>query len=266
MAPAPPCRILITGASSGIGAALAETYAAAGVTLHLGGRDGSRLEAVAMRCRGRGAVTEARVQDVTDAPGMARWIADAFSAGPLDLVIANAGISGEGAIGPGAEPGEPGQAGTILATNLIGVINTVYPALERMLDPTAPPPAAQPQIAIMSSLAGFRGMPTAPAYCSSKAALVTFADTLRCAVARRGIAVSVICPGFIETPMTAANDFPMPFLMTGERAARIIRRGLERRRTRITFPRRLAAALWLFNAMPRALSDRVLGRFHGKPG
>lgn len=261
-----PRNILITGASSGIGAALAASYAGDGVTLHLGGRNHPRLEAMAAQCRHHGSDVHTRCQDVADAPGMARWIEDAFAAGPIDLVIANAGISGEGADdGDGQDRGQS-LIPDILATNLSGVINTIYPSLDRMLARPLPDNGTRGQIAIMSSIAGFRGMPTAPAYCASKAALRSLGEGLRPALARQGIEVSVICPGFVRSPMTEPNDFPMPFLMTGERAARIIRHGLAKGRPRITFPRRLAAAAWLFATLPPAGADRLLLRFHQQSG
>jgi short-subunit dehydrogenase len=264
-----PREILITGASSGIGAALARAYAAEGVTLHLGGRDRDRLEAVAADCRARGSRAVTRCQDVAEARGMAAWITEACAGGALDLVIANAGISGEAKAASGTPDGRPGEAhalaGKILAVNVAGVVNTVYPALEAMLKMPAPATGRRGQIAIMSSLAGFRGMPTAPAYCASKAALRSLGEGLRPAMARHGIGVSVICPGFVESPMTEGNPFPMPFLMPADRAAAIIKRGLARNRARIAFPLRLAAAAWLFGILPPAWTDPLVRRAPGRP-
>jgi NAD(P)-dependent dehydrogenase (short-subunit alcohol dehydrogenase family) len=109
----------------------------------------------------------------------------------------------------------------------------------------------------MSSLAGYRGFPDAPAYSASKAAVKALAEAWRGELAARGIRVSAICPGFIETPMTARNKFPMPFLMTVERAADIIARGLARDRARISFPLLMALGSWLVAAIP-VLGDHVL--------
>lgn len=261
-----PRSLLITGASSGIGAALAMAYSGDGVTLHLGGRDPARLDAVADRCGREGAQVQARCQDVSDAAGMTEWIEDAFSVGAIELVIANAGISGEAADAGGGQDRRTSLIADILATNLAGVINTVYPCLDRILARPCPPDGVRGQIAIMSSIAGFRGMPTAPAYCASKAALRALGAGLRPALADRGVSVSVICPGFVKTPMTDANDFPMPFMMTGERAAGIIRLGLARGRARITFPWRLAAAAWLFAALPPAWTDPAVRRLYRRTG
>jgi NAD(P)-dependent dehydrogenase (short-subunit alcohol dehydrogenase family) len=199
---------------------------------------------------------------------MADWIATCDAARPLDLVIANAGISagtGGGAKDHGIEA--PEQAQRIFAVNVDGVFNTVEPvvALMRKREPrpgiTA---AARGQIAIVSSLAGFRGFPGAPAYSASKAAVKAWGEALGPLLAPDGIAVSVVCPGFVTTAMTARNDFPMPFLMPAEAAAVRIRDGLARGRARIAFPWPMHAAAWLLMALPPVLSDRLLARMPGK--
>ncbi|MDD9876277.1 MAG: SDR family NAD(P)-dependent oxidoreductase [Magnetovibrio sp.] len=247
----PPTRIVITGASSGIGEALALAYAEPGVALFLSGRDAARLEAVAERCRGAGATVRADTVDVTDRARMAGWIGDIGGAGGLDLVVANAGISG-GSGGIGGEDEE--QVRDIFAVNLAGVLNTVLPVLPVMQR------QGGGQIAIMSSLAGFRGLPSAPAYAASKAAVLAYGDALRVEQADRGIGVSVICPGFVVSRITDANDFPMPFLMEAGKAAQIIKRGLAKGRRRIAFPWPMRLAVWLLAALPVALTDPVLAR------
>jgi short-subunit dehydrogenase len=249
-----PASILITGASSGIGAALALEYARPGVALALGGRDRARLAVVAQACRDAGAAPRVEALDVREREGMAAWIAEADRAAPLDLVIANAGISA--GTGGGGETGD--QARRVVATNLDGVLNTVLPAVARMR------PRGRGQIAIMSSLAAFRGFPGAPAYCASKAAVRVWGEALRGELHGAGIGVSVICPGYVRSSMTAVNDFPMPLLMDAERAARIIRRGLARNRPRIAFPWRLYAAVWLISALPPSLTDPLLRRLPKK--
>jgi len=139
-----------------------------------------------------------------------------------------------------------------------GVINTVMPAVERMR------PRGHGQVAVMASLAAFRGFPGAPAYCASKAAVRVWGEALRGHLHGAGIGVSVICPGYVRSPMTAPNDFPMPLLMDAERAARIIRHGLERNRARIAFPWRLYAAVRLLCTLPAGLTDPVLRRLPEK--
>jgi short-subunit dehydrogenase len=247
---------LITGASSGLGAALALCYAGPGVTLALGGRNVGRLEAVADDCRARGAAVTTRHLDVLHRVAMADWIARADALAPLDLVIANAGVGG----GTGGGGESAAQTHQILSVNVTGLTNTVLPAVDAMR------PRARGQIAIVSSLAAFRGFPGAPAYCASKAAARVWGESLRGYLGRDGLCVSVICPGYVKTRMTADNDFPMPLLMDADRAAARIARGLARNRGRIAFPRRLYALLWLLNLLPPAWTDGLLARLPDKPG
>jgi len=250
-----PRSILITGASSGIGAALARLYAGPGVRLALVARHAGRLGEIAEACRAAGAEVRAATLDVTERQALARWIAEADAAAPLDLVIANAGISG--GTGGGGEAEE--QVRQIFAINLDGVLNTVQPVVAAMRR------RRRGQIAILSSLAGFIGFPGAPAYCASKAAVRVWGEALRGHLAAEGIGVSVICPGFIRTPMTAVNPYPMPFLMDADAAAHAIRRGLARNQARIAFPWPLAVAVRLLGALPASVSDRALRGLPEKP-
>lgn len=245
-----PHSLVVTGASSGIGEALALEYAGPGVALALTGRDGARLEAVAALCRGRGATVTAAVLDVTDRAAMADWLAAVDAAAPVDLVVANAGISA--GTGEGTETAE--QARRIMAVNWDGVLNTLHPLLPAMRA------RRRGQIALMASLAGFRGLPGAPAYCASKAAVRIYGESLRGELAAEGIGVTVICPGFVKSRMTAVNRFPMPFLMETEDAARTIRRGLARNRPRIAFPWPMAAAVWLLALLPPGWTDAALAQ------
>lgn len=250
-----PRHVLITGASSGIGEALALEYAAPGVVLSLTGRDGARLEAVAAAARAKGALVETAPIDVTDRERLADWLTARDSAAPVDLAIANAGISA----GTGTGTESDGQARRIFAVNLDGVLNTVQPLVPRMLA------RGRGQIALMSSLAGFRGVPGAPAYCASKAAVRVLGEAMRADLAPRGVEVSVVCPGFVRSRMTAVNRFPMPFLMDADEAARIVRHGLARNRGRIAFPWPMYLAVRLVAALPGALIDPLLARAPRKP-
>lgn len=250
-----PSSILITGASSGLGAALAEAYASPGKTLFLGGRDKARLEAVARIATAKGAEVHTETIDVTERTHMEIWIASADRIAPLDLVIANAGISaGTGDGGP--EPAD--QVRRVYAVNVDGVMNTVLPALPLMQA------RGRGQIGIVSSLAGFRGFPGAPAYCGSKAAVKVFGEGLRPTAARSGIEVSVICPGYVRSPMTDVNDFPMPFLMEADEAAERIRSGLERNKARIAFPWPMYATVLLLQIIPPSWIDGLMGRLPTK--
>jgi NAD(P)-dependent dehydrogenase (short-subunit alcohol dehydrogenase family) len=265
-----PRSILITGASSGIGAALARLYAAPGRRLVLGGRDRRRLDAVAARCGAAGGHVETRCQDVTDRDAMAEWITQAFASEPVDLVIANAGISGgTGGTHSGDTTVPPSesqaQVERIFAVNISGVVNTVFPAIREMQKRPRDGDRPRGQIAITSSLAGFRGLPGAPAYGASKACVRSLGEGLRGLCARHGIRVNVICPGFIESPMTDVNPYPMPFLMPADRAARVIRKGLARDRARIAFPWPLWAMAWLLNALPVGWTDPLVSRMPEKP-
>jgi len=249
-----PRSIVITGASSGIGAALAKAYARPNVHLALGGRDRARLAGIGGLCRAAGATVEEGVVDVTDGPATEAWLAAVDGAHPVDLVIANAGISA----GTAAGRERPDQARAILAVNLQGVLNTVLPLLPAM------DRRGSGQVAIMSSLASFRGFPGAPAYCASKAAARIWGEALRGDLWDSGIRVSVICPGYVASPMTARNQFHMPLLMDADRAARIIKRGLAQGRARIAFPWPLYFASWLLGLLPPLLTDGLLRRLPKK--
>jgi short-subunit dehydrogenase len=250
-----PGSILITGASSGIGAALARALARPGRTLFLGGRDEARLEAVAADCRARGATVAARAGDVCDRRAMAAWLAEADARAPLDLVVANAGTSaGSGGRGESEE-----QARRIMAINVEGAMNTVLPVLPAMAA------RGRGQIALVASLAGFRGFPGAPAYCASKAMLRVWGEGLRGELAPKGIAVSVVCPGFVKTPMSDGNPYPMPLLMEADKAAAIIVRGLARNRGRIAFPWPLTWLVTAIAALPVAMTDRLMQGLPKKP-
>jgi short-subunit dehydrogenase len=246
--------ILLTGAGSGLGAALARRYAAPGVRLALIGRDESRLAAVEADCVARGARVEHASIDVTDRAALAAWIVAADEALAFDLVIANAGISG-GTSGLG-ESNDPSRL--IFAINLDGVLNTIEPILPRMRR------RGSGTVALMSSLASFRGLPGTPAYGASKAAVRVLGESLRGDYLPSGVAVSVICPGFVVTPMTARNRFHMPFLMGAERAAEIMVRGLARGKARIAFPWPMYALARLIAALPAPLVDRFLARLPRK--
>ena len=249
--------VLITGASSGIGEALALHYAAPGIFLALSGRNEDRLEKVAQACRTKGALVDIAVLDVADRDNMADWIGDVDDTHPLDLVIANAGISGGTG---GVMNGEPvAQARKIFEVNLMGVVNTVEPVLPRMLT------RGRGQIALISSMAGFRGFPSAPAYSASKGAVRFYGEALRGSLAQTGIKVNVVMPGFVKSRMTDANDFHMPFLMETDKAAAIIARGLDQNRGRIAFPLPTYLGAWFLSILPDCLAQKILGKLPAKP-
>ncbi|WP_119302730.1 SDR family NAD(P)-dependent oxidoreductase [Dongia deserti] len=254
MANSEPAHILITGASSGIGAALALAYARPGAHLSLGGRNQERLADVAAQVAARGATSSTAAVDVCDRNAVADWMISAEDHAPLDLVIANAGISG----GTHGGPESPDQTRAIFAVNLDGVLNVALPIIPRMIA------RRSGQIAIISSLAGYRGLPGAPAYSGSKAAVKAWGEALRGDLAPHGVRVNVVMPGFIKTPMTDVNGFTMPFLMSAEKAAEVIQRGLAADRARIAFPFPTAFLAWLMSALSPVIADPILRRLPKK--
>lgn len=243
-----PKHILITGASSGIGTALAQYYADAGVHLYITGRNKDRLHEVKRKCESMGAVVNAQIINVTDEVKMADWVSQIPQ---LNLVIANAGISG----GTGGRlDGEPiSEARRIMDVNLYGVLNTIEPALAKMKSQDE-----GGQIALVSSLAGFRGWPSSPAYSASKGAVRFYGEALRGALRRTNIKVNVICPGFVTSRITDQNDFPMPLKMEANKAAGIIARGLSKNKGRICFPLPMHFMSWFIGVLPDALAQKLL--------
>jgi len=209
---------------------------------------------VAARCMERGATVRAAVVDVADRAAMADWLALVDRATPIDLCIANAGISG----GTGRRGESEEQARRIFSVNVDGVLNTIHPLIGPMTE------RGRGQLALVSSLAGFRGYPGAPAYCASKAAVKSYGESLRLDLRGAGIEVSVICPGFVKSRITDRNRFPMPFLMNADRAAWIIKRGLERNRGRIAFPLPTYLMAWTIAVLPSALADMLLAHTPAK--
>ncbi len=247
-----PSSILITGASSGIGEALALHYASPGITLFLTGRNRERLEDVAARCTKAGASTATWAGDVADEAAFKEWIEHCDSERPLNLVIANAGV----ALGSTTVEGLHKAAVDSFAINVSGVFNTVHPALEVMAR-RRPYPVRDAQVALMSSVMGYAGMARSPAYSASKAAVKHYGEALRGAFRGMGIGVSVICPGYVGTALTARNKSHMPFLMSADKAARIIARGLARDKARITFPWQMVLITRLAINLPAFLVDRL---------
>ena len=250
-----PQHVMITGASSGIGRALALHYARSGARLSLTGRNAERLASAAAACREAGSEVEEGLLDVCDRGSLRDWITTQDAVAPIEVLIANAGISG-GTGGPKGEKEE--KARRIFAVNVEGVINTVAPAMPLMIA------RGRGQIGIMSSLASFLGFAGAPAYCASKAAVRVYGEGLRGELGRRGVGVSVICPGFVKSPMTNSNKYPMPFLMESDRAADIIARGLARNRGRIAFPWPTYVLVRVLGGMPVPLSDWLTRRLPKK--
>lgn len=250
--------VLITGASSGLGAALALACAKPGTRLHLTGRDGTRLAAIAAACRACGAEVRDAVLDVTDAAAMEAFVREAA---PLDLAIANAGISA----GTGDNrPETAAQTRAIFRTNLDGALNTALPALAVMQEQAAGADGVRGRIAVVASIAGFVPAPGAPAYCASKAAADAWTVGAAHAARQAGVVLTSICPGYVRTAMTARNRFPMPGLMDADRAAAIILRGVAANRRRVVFPWWMGVAARCVGRLPPRLSSWLLSLPPGK--
>ncbi len=244
-------NIVITGASSGIGEALALDYAAPGVSLALSGRDIGRLQAVAEACRAKGAFVDAAPVDVADREAMGAWLTGFDDGHPVDLAIANAGVSIDQ---DNSSLHDFSIVRKTFAVNVGGVFNTVEPLIGRLMA------RQRGQIGIVSSLAGFIGLPYAASYNGSKAAIRVWGESIRYVVRSSGVGVSVICPGFVVSRLTSSEaPFPRPFLMSTERASAIIRRGLAKDKARIAFPIGIKAAIWFGGVIPGAWAARLLG-------
>lgn len=246
-------HILITGASSGIGAALARLYAQPGVMLSLSGRNAERLDAVVADCREFGALVEGVLVDVVDAAAMAQWVSRRDALKEIDLVFANAGIGGSTAVA--TRTGElPEHARLILNINMMGVINTLTPLIPAFVA------RGRGQIAIVSSMAAFLGLPHSPVYSASKAAAGIYGDALRRLLMSSGVRVSVVYPGYVETPMSDSLPFERPLLWSVEKAAKHIARNLAKGKSRIIFPSGLYLVVILARLLPARWLDRIMAR------
>ena len=241
-------NILITGASSGIGEALAVACAQRGAKhLFLCGRDAGRLSAVAAACRAAGAEVHPQVLDVTDEAAARAWIASCEAIAPLELVFSNAGI------GTGVE--NEANVRRTFATNVLGGLNIVLPVLNAFR--ARPDARTRRQIVVTASIAGYAPLATCPAYSATKAAMKTWALALRRPLAREGIRLNVICPGFIRSRITDRNTCPMPFFMEADKAARIILARVDRNVGLIAFPWPMRFASWLLSVCPWRLAEFV---------
>lgn len=247
--------ILITGASSGLGKALALSYAQNGVTLILLARSKNKLVEVQTSCVNQGAKVYLKALDVTKAEAMTNFITEACMQHNVDLVIANAGISAGTLNAPESEA----QVRKIFDTNLNGVLNTILPAIPFMIKKRSG------QIAIIGSMAGIMGLASAPAYSASKAALENYANGMRAYLKKFNVHLSIVIPGYIATGMTQVNDFPMPLMISAERAAKLIKNGLAAKKGMIIFPKILYYFIRLISILPYGLRDLIIAKLPGKP-
>jgi short-subunit dehydrogenase len=243
--------VLITGASSGIGEALAVEFGRRGASVGLLARREEVLREVAGKvgaAGGRAFYVAADVCDAEEVRKAASKVTEHF--GRIDVLVANAGI-GETTLGRAFDIEVVTR---VLSVNVLGAMNSVAAVLPEMLA------RGGGQIVGISSLAAFRGLPGSGAYCASKAALSTFFESLRAELRPRNIYVTTIHPGFIDTPMTRGRVQRMPFLVEPERAARQMVRAIEARRRTYAFPWQLATIARLGRWIPDALYDRMFAK------
>jgi short-subunit dehydrogenase len=245
-----PDSVLITGATGGIGSALADAYARPGIKLILQGRNQARLAEVASRCRALGAEVQTRALDLRDRSALVAWLGEVCNQVPLDLVIANAGVNTN--IGPDGAGERWENVQELLEVNVIAtlaLVDVVLPAMRAR---------GRGQIALISSLAAYYGLPATPSYSASKAALKAYGEGMRSWLAPEGIQVNVVMPGYVESQM--CRDFPGPklFLWPAGKAARAIKRGLEKNKARISFPFPLNLGSWFLSVLPPSVSERLL--------
>ncbi len=248
-----PLHLLLTGATGGLGQALAMAYAAPGVHLSLTGRDPARLAALAATCQGLGATVATESRDVRDTAALRAWILATDDALPVTTGIACAGVSHAG--GPDGAPEPVEVVRRLFAVNALAAVETANALAERMRS------RGSGRIGIVSSLGGWHGSPFSPAYSASKAAARIYGEALRGGLAPCGVTVTVISPGFVDSPMSRRYQGAKPWLWDAPRAAVAIRRGVESGAPRVTFPWLLAVGAALVGLLPARLGDAVLRRY-----
>ena len=234
---------LITGASSGIGEALALACAKRGDTRFLCGRNEERLEAVAKKCRAFDVPTYATVVDVTSEEEVRGWMQACDDLAPIDRVFSNAGI------GTGSETAE--NVRKTFKTNVDGNLNVVLTAIELFRKRGAG------QILLTASIAGYGPLKSCPAYSATKSCVKTWGLSLRGMLAPEGIKVSVICPGFVRSRITDQNTCPMPFFMEADKAANIILKRADKNVGLIAFPWQMRFATWWLSTLPFRLNEFI---------
>lgn len=242
--------VLITGASSGIGAALAKFYAAPGRHLTLWGRDEARLAAVAAGCRERGASIAIASFDITNFDQFVTELEQADAATPFDLAIFNAGLGG-------SLPRDCIGQNPYAAKNMAGV-NFTAPTIGGNLVGDHMAKRGKGHLVFISSVAAAFPLPMAPLYSGSKAGLTVFADALALRLKRYGVAVTLVSPGFIDTPMSRSLTEPQPFRIDADRAVAIIARNIARRARHIVLPWQFAMILTVAKFVPRFVLRAIL--------
>ena len=232
-------NIFITGGTTGIGLALAKLYLEEGHRVGICARNLSKFP---VEIRNKYKLLSCYEVDVTNREELHKAIND-FAPVELDMVIANAGRS----VGVKSKTPQFSVVNEIIDINVKGVLNTFDIALEIML------PRKKGHLVATASVAGFMGLPGAGAYSASKAAVLKLCESYSLDLRRHGINVSAIAPGFIDTPLTQKNNHKMPFLMSAEKAAKLIKRALEKKKVLYVFPFRMKIVVSILDKMPRSL-------------
>jgi short-subunit dehydrogenase len=247
---------LVTGASSGIGRALAVRLAREGCRVGLVARRRELLNELAAEIRRDGGTFSIASANVAEREQMhAAVSAIREELGPINYLIANAGVGTPTLL----DPLNVADVEQMFRVNVFGVIYAIEAVLPEMLQRRAG------HICAVSSLAAFKGLPGESAYCATKAAVNTYLEGLRIQAREHGIAVTTVCPGFVETPMTAVNDFHMPFLMSADRAAAKIVRALRKRRKVQRFPWQMSLLMRLLQWLPDWMIARSMRSYNEKP-
>ena len=241
--------ILITGASGAIGGALACAYAEPGVELILQGRDPTALQMTAQRCTLQGAQVALLPLDLADPEALQTWLESMLDKPLPDLVILAAGVN----INAEAELGEdPDKSHALLTLNFLAPIQIAQALAPKMKA------RGSGQLVFISSLAAWYGLPVTPSYSASKAGIKAYGEALRGWLAPHGVGVSVVMPGYVQSPMADGMLGPKPWVWSPQRAARVIRQGIQRNKARISFPFPLNLGSWCLAVMPAALSQRFV--------
>lgn len=244
--------IFLTGASSGIGEALAMALAKKGATLGLVARREELLNDLRSRCESLGAKAVALPCDVVDADALQNAVNEFREQfGRIDIMIANAGIGGND---EKTRSYDPASVKKLVDINLLGAVNSIHAVIGEMIE------RRSGHLVAISSLAGFRGLPKSAAYSSSKAAMTTFFESVRLDHAKHGIDVTIIQPGFIKTPLTSGRSNKMPFIMELDDAIPHFVSAIEKKSKFAAFPWQLALLVRLGRVMPAFLYDKIAAR------
>lgn len=238
-------KVFITGGTTGIGFGLCELYLKEGHEVGICGRSLSKLP---QGFQEKYSKLKCYEVDVLDKDSFKKAVAD-FSQGNLDLIIANAGVSGR----KDSALVDFGKAREILNTNIMGVLNTFEVGLAEFL------PRGKGHIVVIASVAGLVGLPWAPAYSASKAAVLKMGESFAISLKNKGIDVTTIAPGFIDTPLTRKNKYKMPFLLSLEDGAQKIKRAIDKKMVLYVFPWQMKILMYVLDRMPRCLYRFLMG-------